>query len=318
MMGIKSSFKRMGRSTALIGWSIFVGLSATSVAGPIDISFSTGGTTYSTNGATQDPAGNVLAVGAGSILSNLTIGQTSQPFQVLFQSQLVFNSSSTNLALSTPGLFTVTGSLMETATLTANGTAAFNLAAGPSNFSIYYNNTGSNLPNSLAGTGFQSGSLIFAGSIAGAAGNFADQNAGGQPVIGTFDTVSNAYGAKQTVLGTGNNSLTVLETSYDSSFFNTNLTGATLSLTISTNSQFVTAGAEPSMNFFGTTPNLPTINGLVIPGVDNAGPYDFQFQSNGSGSFAIPEPASIAMTMMGLSGVGFAASRSRRRKTAIA
>jgi hypothetical protein len=299
MVSVSSRWKK-GRRSFLFGLAIAAGMSQGAVNGATIVDFTTGGTTYSSNAATEAPAGNVLAVGGQSAIAGLTPGGApSAPVLVLFQSQIVLDAASNGLPLNTPGVFTVTGSVFETISLTTAGTVVFSLAPGATTFNIYY---GPNSPNSLAGTGFQAGALVFSGSIVSSAGNFSDQP--GSP-LGAFDQANpGAYPGKQTVLGTGQTALTVNETSYDNTFFNTNLTGSSLNLTISTDSQFVTAGADPSLNFFGTTPNLPTINGTLVGNTNPNGPYDIQFQSNGSGSFqVVPEPASMAMTLMGLVGV---------------
>jgi PEP-CTERM motif len=304
--------KYRGRTSFLFGLAIAACLGQTAVAGSTNVEFTTGGESFSSNAVTQAPAGNVLVVGGQSAIAGLTPGgPSSAPLLVLFQSQVVFDSATTGLPLNTPGVFTVTGSVFETVSLTTAGTVSFALAPGASNFSIFF---GPNSPNSLAGTGFQQGSPVFTGSIVTANGNFADLP--GSPTA-PFDP-ANGTTNKLTVLGTGQTALTVKETSFDSSFVTTNLANSLLNLTISTDSQFVTAGAAPSLNFFGTTPNLPTINGALTPG-DTHPPYDIQFQSNGSGSFqVVPEPASVAMTLMGLGGVGAMTYRTRRKKTASA
>jgi hypothetical protein len=288
------------------------------VAGPVNVTFTTGGTTYMSNGVTETPAGNVLAVGGQSAVSSLsTVGQTSSPFQVLFQSQLQFNSASTGQALSVPGYFTITGSFFETATLTGSSSIALNLAPGmATTFNIYYNSTPGSSPNSGAGTGFQPGSPIFTGTIGASSGSFAVT----QPTtVGPFEP-NNTSDTKQALAGTGLTNITVNETSYNSSFFNTNLTGTMLGFQISTNTQFITAGANASSNFFGTTPYLPTINGTLTGNTAPPGPngYDIQFQSNGSGSFMVPEPATLGMTLLGLGGLGLGTLRSRRRATSAA
>jgi len=306
MVSVSSSLKK-GRRSFLFGLAIAAGMSQGAVNGATIVDFTTGGTTYSSNAATEAPAGNVLVVGGQSAISGLAVGQTSAPLLVLFQSQLVLASAATGLPLNTPGVFTVTGSLFETVTNLGNGAVHLSLAPGSTTFNIYY---GSSSPNSLAGTGFQSGALVYSGAITVSAGSFG--LSGGQ---GAFDVPnSGAYPGKLAELGTGQTALTVSETSYDNTFFNTNLTGSTLNLTISTDTQFVTAGADPSMNFFGTTPNLPTVNGTLVGNTNPNGPFDIQFQSNGSGSFqVVPEPASVAMTLMGLVGVGAVSYRSRRK-----
>jgi hypothetical protein len=306
---------KFGRRSFLLGLAIAAGLGQSAFAGATDVVFTAGGTTFTSNSATEAPAGNALVVGGQSAIAGLMPGgPASAPLQVLFQSQLVFNSATSGLPLNTPGVFTVTGSVFETVSLTSAGTVVFNIAPGASTFNIFF---GASSPNSLAGTGFQAGTLVFSGSIGSAAGNFSDLP--GSPT-GPFDLANPAaYPGKLAVLGTGQTALVINETSYDSSFFNTNLTGASLNLTIATATQFVTAGADPSMNFFGTTPHLPTINGTLTSADTSPIPYDVQFQTNGSGSFqVVPEPASMAMTLMGLVGVGAVTYRARRKNVTVA
>lgn len=315
MNSVSPKLKKVRRSL-LFSLAVAAGLSQGAIAGPTDVVFTTGGSTYTSNAATEAPAGNALVVGGQSAIAGLTPGgASSQPLLVLFQSQIVLDSSTSGLPLNTPGVFTVTGSVYETVSLTTAGTVVFSLAPGATTFNIYY---GVSSPNSLAGTGFQSGTLVYSGTIASSAGNFSDQP--GSPVAAFDPANPDAYPGKQAVLGTGQTALTIKETSYDSSFFKTYLTGSTLNLTISTDTQFVTAGADPSKQFFsGHTSNLPTINGALTPADTGSTPYDIQFQTNGSGSFqVVPEPASVAMTLMGLVGVGVASYRSRRKNVAIA
>jgi hypothetical protein len=253
-----------------------------------------------------DPApGNALAVGS----IPLTPGST---FQLDFQASVSGLIDPGGLTVTPPGLtssyqLTTVGSFTEVVTsLSADGVVAtFALAPtqGPNSFfELYYNPAV--VANNLAGTGFNVGTLILAGTPATTAasiGIFSLSTSGGAPVTTPFDQfLSDHYPGVITVAGSGSALLSADVTYFNPAFFKTPLSQITF------NSSLVTPFAQvsPSALFTGlaggaapnVTPNIGTINGV--------NGTDFQLQADANFSFkAVPEPAGIIQASIGLFGV---------------
>jgi len=265
------------------------------------------GQTYTIRGIDPGP-GNALAVGS----IPLAVGKT---FQLDYQASVSDLIKTNGLPLVPPGMtstyqLTVVGSFTEVVTsLTASGgLATFAVAPNQSSnsfFEMYYNPAV--VANNLAGTGFNAGTLILAGtpsSTAPSVGVYSlSTDSSGNPVTKPLDEfVTDHYPGISTVAGSGSALLTANVTYLDSAFFKTPIS------TLTFNSSLVTPfdQVNPSALFAGLpggaapniTPQIGTVNG--------SNGTDFQFQADANFSFtasAVPEPASIIQASLGLLGV---------------
>jgi len=301
-------FKHWAR-TLLVGalWALGMAiLGSSSHGGAIDFNptGAVNGQVYTIRGMDPGP-GNALAVGS----IPLAVGKT---FQLDYQASIPVLLGVNGLPVVPSGLtttyqLTAVGSFTEVVTsLAANGTVA-TFAVAPiqspnSFFELYYNPAV--VANSLAGTGFNVGTLILAGkpdTTAASIGVYSlSTNSSGIPVTQPLDQfISDHYPGVSTVAGSGSALLTADVTYLDPAFFKTPIS------TITFNSSLVTPfdQVNPSALFTGlpggaspnVTPQLGTVNGLTGD--------DFQFQGDANFSFgpaAIPEPASIIQASLGL------------------
>jgi len=288
-----------------VGLTAMLGSSAW--AGVIEFNPTGGGSSSDmTIGGIDLAPGNALAVGA----IPLTPGST---FQLDFQANVSGlidpgGHTVTPTGLTSSYQLTAVGSFTEVVTsLSADGTAATFAVAptqGPNSFfELYYNPAV--VANNLAGTGFNVGTLILAGTpsiTAASVGIFSLSSSTGAPVTTTLDQfLSNHYPGVDTITGSGAAMLSSDVTYFNPAFFKTALSQ------VSFNSSLVTPFAQvsPSGLFTGlpggaapnVTPNIGTING--------ANGADFQLQADANFSFAtaIPEPAGIIPASVGLLGV---------------
>jgi hypothetical protein len=261
------------------------------------------GSTYTIGGIDPGP-GSALAVGA----LPLTVGAT---FQLDYQANIPALIGTNGLDFTPSGLgstyqLTVVGSFTEVVTsLNANGTVA-TFALTPTQspnsfFELYYNPTV--VANNLAGTGFNVGTLVLAGTPApklASVSVFSLSSPGG--TLPSFDQFSNHYPGITSVGGSGSSLLSAKITYENPEFVRTPISS------IMFNSSLVTPFDEvsPSALFVGgpgtsapsVVANIGTINGLSGP--------DFQFQADANLSFtpaaAIPEPSSVILASLGLLG----------------
>ena len=253
----------------------------------------TAATPTETIGGLDEAPGNALAVDA----LPLAVGKT---FQLDYQATVAALLSPTGVEFSPPGLnstyqLTAVASFTEVVeSLTpSGGVATFALAptqAPNSFFELYYNPAV--IANNLAGTGFNSGTLILSGKpdpTVTNSGNFAlALDASGNPVIqplNQFDTANNP--GELTVTGAGSALNSADATSIDPAFFVTPVTQ--LAFNTSTTVPFETT--DPSSLFVSQpggvpptlVPNRGAINGVSGP--------DFQFQADANNSFTAAAPA---------------------------
>ena len=174
--------------------------------------------------------------------------------------------------------------------------------------------------NYAAGTGFNTGTKVFDGTIApGAAGSVSNFNANtgslstvgsdGQPLNGT-----SSLSGTPSVTGSGATPefdlLTVVPTFIDESFWNSELISF-LVTNISQNLPF--QSVDPSELIVGQVPNIGAVNGGTVCGPTGCaavGP-DLIFQTDFNGPVqGIPEPGTLALAGLALGGLALA----RRRK----
>jgi hypothetical protein len=261
------------------------------------------GSTYTIGGIDPGP-GNALAVSAVP----LTVGGTFQLDYQAFVPALINTQGQdfTPTGLGSTYQLTVLGSFTEVVTsLSPSGTVAtFALAPTQSSnsfFELYYNPTV--VANTLAGTGFNVGTLVIAGTPATNLPNvsvFSISTTGGSPNTAAFDQyITNNYAGVSTVVGSGSSML-----SANISYYNPAFVGTPIS-EISFNSSLVTPFDEidPSALFVGSSgtsapgvvPKIGTINGV--------NGTDFQFQADGNLSFSsVPEPSSLTLATFGVLG----------------
>jgi hypothetical protein len=237
--------------------------------------------------------GNALAVSA----LPLSVGKT---FQLDYQATLAGLISPTGIDFSPPGLnstyqITAVASFTEVVTsLSANNSVAtFALAPTQSPnsfFELYFNPAV--IADNLAGTGFNSGTLILSGKLnptIANSSNFAMAlDASGNPVIQPLDLFNPSnYPGQLTVTGVGSALFNADATSFDPAFFLTPV--VQFGFNTSTSVPFQTT--DPSMLFVGApggaaptvVPNRGAINGSTGP--------DFQFQADANESFTAAAPA---------------------------
>lgn len=201
--------------------------------------------------------------------------------------------------------------------------AVFDFAKNQTNnyFRVYVKDLDSTAAaNYAAGTGFNTGTLVFDGTIApGSAGSVSNFNANtgalgtvgsdGQPANGT-----SPLSGLPSVTGSGATPefdlLTVMPNFIDTSFWNTELVSF-LVTNISQNLPF--QSVDPSAIIAGQVPNIGAVNGGTVCGRTGcvaAGP-DIIFQTDFNGPVqGIPEPGTLALAGLALGGLALA----RRRK----
>jgi hypothetical protein len=264
------------------------------------------GATYTIGGLDPGP-GNALAVSAVP----LTVGAT---FQLDYQAVVPALIGANGLDFTPPGLgstyqLTAVGSFTEVVTsLGASGTVAtFALAPAQSSnsfFEVYYNSAV--VANNLAGTGFNVGTLVLAGTPATNLPNvsvFSISTAAGLLPFDQFNQSN--YQGISSVDGSGSSLLFANVNYYNPAFIGTPINEIAFNASIVTPFNEV----DPSRLFVGSpgtaapsvVPNIGTIDGVTGT--------DFQFQADGNFSFngnlggaSTPEPSSVILAAMGFLG----------------
>jgi hypothetical protein len=242
--------------------------------------------------------GNSLAVGAVPAV----VGQT---FQLYYQASLAGLIDANGNSFAPNGLnsnyeITIIASVTEVVTGIVGNSATFAVAPVQAANSIVQIYQGAVNANSLAGTGYNDGTLIYTGSLnPGASGSFSlNLGPNGAPLIQAFDQFgTDNYPGQLSVVGSGSAKVNISTTATDSNFFLT--TPTALNFNVSNVSPF--NQTNPSHSFAGAgyapAPNLGPVNGLP-PGTD------FQFQADANNGFvAVPEPGSLALVAVGLFGL---------------
>lgn len=204
-------------------------------------------------------------------------------------------------------------------------------------FEIYWDD--SRDASSLAGTGFNDGTLIAAGTVSNVSGNFttqftfvdADDNGvfspgGGDTIIGSgtpeggfalLDQSPNGddWGGQQSVTGVGATALTADVTFQDNAFFKSNISSLVMDLEFNTSNILPFQQTNPSQSFYDGTAqqnfDVGEVNGLNGP--------DIVFQSDANNSFRteVPEPKTVLLLALGLLLLG-ATTRRRQAEQLVA
>lgn len=284
--------------------------------------------------------GNGLARGGVTAVNDFvnSNGAIQTPFEFFLQATLDNVKLNDAAMASFSGEFTVVAALTEIVTdasVTPGGVGYAAFGDAPiqtANYFEIWHNPGS-VPNSLAGTGFNEGTLILSGTV-GTTNDDGQNNflrGGGDPQnLDQFPAGAgnNNYPGQQTVTGSGGSSLLLEVTtiSWDPNYFP--LLNAFDAFTFRTDLSLPFTGVNPSSQFlvdstFTSVGVMPTPAGAAPGGTGSIGVVngldgpDFQVEIDGRGSVSgavVPEPSSIAV--FALIGGGLGASVIRRRRKA--
>ncbi|NOS89981.1 MAG: PEP-CTERM sorting domain-containing protein, partial [Methylococcaceae bacterium] len=192
-------------------------------------------------------------------------------------------------------------------------------------FAVYYDSNNATFANALAGTGYDDGQLILAGTVV------ADDG-GSQLTTGNFQVSfvapglmdkngTDNWGGKKSYTGSGSNTVIIdlAQQNVQRNFFSgLDISGFSALSILDSNAKTPFNQTDPSQHVGGSTaPNerLATLNGDAncdgAPG--GTAPCDFLFQNDGSQKLnTAPEPDALALLGLGVLGMGLV----RRKKSA--
>lgn len=253
-------------------------------------------------GSFDESVGNAVAVNAAPQAVGV-------PFQLYYQAVIgSFIDNHGNLVTPPPGVqFTIVAGFQEQISNisgpASTPTFEFTFVPGGKNYlEIYANNTGTNLADNSAGTGFNTGHLILSGSIFSpnpTLGNFTVTSS--TPVkFDQFDaTPPPKFATQVTTVGGGQTTIAATVNSFDPNYFVQPPTILNLNFTTTNGDPFLQQ--SPSQLFVQGpggpgplyNPTLGAVNGLSGP--------DVQFQADASNSFTVaPEPTGVTLLSIGL------------------
>jgi len=187
---------------------------------------------------------------------------------------------------------------------------------------IYFN-PANNAANNLLGTGFVGPTLIYTGTAnADASGTFNRPDNGTQALdqfgINNYPGLLSAPGPGATggQTASGGTSLSVTTTSFDPTFFLTNLTGATLGLFFNTSNVIPFHQVDPSAVVLGqpgaTVGSIGLINGISGPNILLQSDANSSFEPLGVG--VVPEPGTVYAALTGIAFASLAGVRAQRHR----
>jgi len=245
-------------------------------------------------------------------------GLTGDVFQLIYQAVLNpggfenANGDSINLPAGSATQFTMVAGFYEQAgaagPLSANFTTVAPPAGQPASYVRIYAGTSA---NTLAGTGFNSGTLIYEGTVnPGGTGSYNVTD----PVPSPLDQFGgNNYGAIRTVTGNGSTSLSAVTTFQDNSYFLSPIVGLNLNFTTTNKTPFDASNPSALVYNGFTNTNVPGATLASVGPINGVSGPNFIFQADAIAAItAVPEPSTIISAAMafGLLGLGLA-----RRKT---
>jgi hypothetical protein len=289
---------------------------------------SVGGTGPVTAFRFQYAPGNVIAVGGNAAVQNFLTTGAQTPFPVLFQSSMsaVQNTGGSNLNvgnLNQAGGYqlTIVGRLTETvATGSSAAAVLFKQTPAVGDFVQIWANP-INVHNDLAGTGFQTGTMIYSATAVANPATAFDSNfsTSSRTPVALDNFNGNSYPGVNSVQGVGASTLYGISTFFDPAFFpDAALLGLISGLTQAQTFQNLPfANVDPAALFFDGTIGVASVGalngGLSIFGEPFA--PNIMFQTNFVQEFGVvgvPEPATLTLAVVGLAGVGLAGIRRRR------
>jgi hypothetical protein len=256
------------------------------------------------------PGNGTLSVGSFAMVpgNSIAVGglTNTASFTQLYQARVGNLLDGNGNILTVPGLnstFELTAIVGYQAAGTSSGnTISASLKPGTSGTSfidIYYNS--SVKASDLNGTNFNTGTLIYSGTLTYASSVFMVDTTQAASALDQFNTAN--WLGEQSVTGIGGLAVVASTGFTDPDFFKSNMTGSSISANTSTALPY--KETDPSHSFVNIggsayTPSIGAVNGQSGP--------DILIQADANAAFTLaPEPASLAL--LGLGALGLLARR---------